>query len=256
MLKDGYDFLSPEKVYLNLNLAGIGSRFAACFIDGIFKGLLLFFFFLLVLIPGSIVIGPKLESSFWGVVIAIVLIVIACVILVGYHFFFETIWNGQTPGKRFLKIRVVQENGASVTFLQVLIRNLLRIVDSLPTGYGVGIIAALISKKNQRLGDMAAGTVVVREIVEGAPAELNIEVIEMPWSGAAWLHIHEITEDEFAILKKYLLRQEKLSQKEAGDITPKLVAYFTNKLGLKPEEVGDSTVFLEQVAAMYRNRRS
>lgn len=171
-----------------------------------------------------------------------------------YFIFFEAIWNGQTPGKRVIKLRVVQDSGSSATFLQVLIRNILRVIDSLPTLYAIGILSVLLNKKNQRLGDVAAGTVVIREGVEDAPKAVNFTVIDTPWSGKARLHIHKISEDDYAILKKYLLRREKLQQWEAQVLERKLVRFFSQKLELTPGETGNPAEFLEQVAAMYQNQ--
>jgi len=251
-----YKLFSPEKVYLNINLAGVGSRFAACFIDGIFQGLLmaLIIFSLALFAESSHIAAPKLDVKTTGLLGLAVISVIIFVISNGYFIFFETIWNGQTPGKRFIKIRVVQENGSSVTFLMVLIRNLLRIIDSLPFGYAVGIIAWLFSKRNQRLGDMAAGTIVIRESNETVPEVVDFEVVETPWAGVARLHIHEIGEDDFAVLKKYLLRRQNLKVSEAQDLEQNLAHFFSQKLGLCFEEIGTPAEFLKQVAAMYQQR--
>jgi uncharacterized RDD family membrane protein YckC len=245
-----YNLLSPEKVYLNLNLAGVGSRFVALFIDSIFQGLLMVFviFGFIYSDAGINSLVPGALPEWW---IIVILLLFGFVIFYGYFVFFETIWNGQTPGKRLLKLRVVQENGSSVTFIKVLIRNILRIIDSLPTAYAIGIISILISKKNQRLGDLAAGTVIIREDVEAAPAAIDFAVSEAPWSGVARLHLHEIREEEFATLKKYLLRRESLPEDETQDFEQKLALFFSRKLGLTPEEIGSPSEFLKQVAAMY-----
>ena len=247
--------LSPEKIYLDLDLAGVGSRFAAFFIDSIFIDLLLIFLMIfgIGLAVVSVALIRRLEgfSHMW-LLAAVILLV--SVILFGYFIFFETIWSGQTPGKRLLKIRAVQVNGSPVTFLNVLIRNILRIVDALPFAYAIGIIAILIGKKNQRLGDIAAGTIIVRDNVAAAPAAIDYEVVEQPWSGTARLHIHEISESEFAVLKKFLLRRAALRWDEARDYEQKLALFFSEKLGLDPDETGYPSVFLEQVAALYQRR--
>jgi uncharacterized RDD family membrane protein YckC len=250
-----HSLLSPEKVYLDLDLAGVGSRFAACFIDGIFIDLLMIF----IVIFGIGLAGISLalirrHADFSPTWLIAAVILLVSVILFGYFIFFETIWSGQTPGKRLLKIRVVQDNGSPVTFFNVLIRNILRIVDVLPFAYAIGIIAILISKKNQRLGDLAAGAVVVRENVAAAPAAIDYEVVEQPWSGTARLHIHEISESEFAVLKTFLLRRGALRWDEARDYEQKLALFFSHKLGLDPDETGHPSVFLEQVAALYQRR--
>lgn len=249
-----YSLLSPEKVQLKLNIAGIGSRFAACFIDSIFQSLLLAF-----LVAGALLLHASglirwEMHNFRDYLLLAVLLILGFAILYGYFIFFENIWNGQTPGKRFLHLRVVGENGSPVTFLAVLIRNLIRIFDVLPSGYAVGIAAVLLSKKNQRLGDLAAGTLVIRESGEKVPLTMDFQVIDPPWAGAACLRIHEITEADYAVLKKYLLRRDTMKQESVLSIDEKLILFFSQKLGLKPEETGDPLEFLRQVAAMYQHR--
>ena len=81
----------------------------------------------------------------------------------GYFIFFELVWNGQTPGKRVVGIRVLTSRGEPVTLVHSLVRNLVRLVDALPSAYMIGSIAILVTRRSQRLGDLAAGTIVVRE---------------------------------------------------------------------------------------------
>jgi uncharacterized RDD family membrane protein YckC len=239
-----YKWLSPEKVFLNFNLAGVGSRFAACFIDTIFQVILIMVIFF----------GFEFFLFFqYGWFYAITLLIVF-VIFNGYYILFETLWNGQTPGKRIINIRVIQTDGSSVTFVKVLIRNIVRVIDSLPLVYGVGMISVFASQRNQRLGDMAAGTLVIKENVEQAPTSIDLELKDTPWAGVAKLNIHKISEDDFAVLKKYLLRRNTL---ELYDIVPwdkKLTQFFSEKLSLTEEEAGDSYEFLKQVAALYQNR--
>jgi uncharacterized RDD family membrane protein YckC len=254
-LVNEHSLLSPEKVYLKLKLAGVGSRFAALFIDSIFQSILAgFIIFVMVFLGGFSFEEVFVRMNFSGGWMIAIILFFTFTIFYGYNIFFETIWSGQTPGKRFIKLRVVQENGSSIAFVQVLIRNILRVIDSLPTGYAIGIISVMISKKNQRLGDMAAGTIVIRENGEDAPAAVNFEVRETAWSGVARLHLQEIGEEDFAVLKKYLLRRETLRQDELLVMDQKLALFFSQKLGLKPEETGNSVEFLKQVAAMYQHR--
>jgi len=245
--------LSPEKIYLDLDLAGVGSRFAAFLIDSIFIELLLIFLLIfgIGLAVISVALIHKLEDIAYPWLLAAAILLLSLV-LFGYFIFFETIWSGQTPGKRLLKLRAVQDNGSPVTFLNVLIRNLLRIVDALPFAYAIGIIAILIGKKNQRLGDLVAGTVVIRENVTAAPAAIDYVIVEQPWSGTARLHIHDISEPEFAVLKKFLLHRAALRWDEARDYEQKLALFFSQKLGLDPEQTGYPSLFLEQVAALYQ----
>ena len=161
---------TPERVQLHFALASIGNRFLACAIDhalqSITVGLMLVAF---VLIGNYSRIENLLASApkwVWAL-----LIVIVFLILSGYFAFFEWIWNGQTPGKRWLKLRVIREDGRPVTFWEACVRNLLRTLDIMPWPfYSIGLISVFISGRDQRVGDMVAGTVVVREREAEAPA--------------------------------------------------------------------------------------
>jgi hypothetical protein len=81
----------------------------------------------------------------------------------GYYSLFEAFWNGQTPGKRLLKIRVIKDSGRQISLFEALARNLLRVIDMLPSFYLVGVITMLCNREQKRLGDLVAGTIVVHE---------------------------------------------------------------------------------------------
>src|SRR5215510_11634669 len=81
----------------------------------------------------------------------------------GYYIFFEMLWNGQTPGKRWVGLRVIRTDGTPITLSESFIRNLTRLVDFLPAAYGIGIISMFLDKQSRRLGDLAAGTLVVHD---------------------------------------------------------------------------------------------
>ena len=100
-----------------------------------------------------------------------VLIIILFLIVSGYFAFFEWVWSGQTPSKRWLKLRVIREDGRPVTFWEAIVRNLLRTFDMMPAPfYSIGLISVFVSGIDQRVGDLIAGTVVVREREAEAPA--------------------------------------------------------------------------------------
>ena len=161
---------TPERVPLHFALASIGNRFLACAIDHALQLLTI-----LVMVLGFTVIadysslGDQISSApKW---IKALLIVIVFLIVSGYFAFFEWIWNGQTPGKRWLKLRVIREDGRPVTFWEASVRNLLRTLDMMPAPfYSIGLISVFVSLSDQRVGDMVAGTVVVREREAEAPA--------------------------------------------------------------------------------------
>ncbi|HVW34689.1 MAG TPA: RDD family protein, partial [Acidimicrobiia bacterium] len=145
---------TPEGVELELVLAGLGSRLVATLVDYLIKTALL----LALVFIGGAVAGD--ESGGFG---AAVFIVASFAVFFVYDVAFETLASGRTPGKRAAGLRVVRLAGEPVGFVASAVRNLLRLVDSLPGIYAVGAACVLFSRRNQRLGDMAAGTLVVRE---------------------------------------------------------------------------------------------
>src|SRR5205809_1028494 len=100
-----------------------------------------------------------------------VLIIVVFLIINGYFAIFEWLWSGQTPGKRWLKLRVIREDGRPISFFEAMIRNLIRVIDFMvPPFYSVGLVSVFSTARDQRVGDLVAGTVVVRERESEAPA--------------------------------------------------------------------------------------
>ncbi len=161
---------TPEHVELQFLLAGAGNRFLAVLVDLLIQGLALVGL-LVVLVLAFWALRSASPETAEAVVEGAGLWVFAGLILVyflvqwGYFTLFETMWAGQTPGKRLLKIRVVREDGRPVGFAEAAIRNLLRVVlDSQPGNlYAVGFVTGMLNLRFKRLGDYAAGTVVIRE---------------------------------------------------------------------------------------------
>ncbi len=155
---------TPESVAFTYELAGAGSRGAAAIVDMSIIALLVS-----VEAGTSLVVASALsaagadEASPW---VAGGFILASFITYWGYYTFGEVLRGGRTPGKRLLGIRVVRDDGSRVTFIDSAIRNVLRIVDMLPGYYAVGLVAMLVSRHAKRLGDMAAGTVVVRDVVD------------------------------------------------------------------------------------------
>ena len=102
----------------------------------------------------------------WGVGIFLLIVFL---LFWGYFALFEAFGNGRTLGKRVAKIRVIHQSGRGINFVEALARNLVRFIDYLPGFYGVGVVAMFMSRRSQRLGDMVAGTLVVREREVEAP---------------------------------------------------------------------------------------
>jgi uncharacterized RDD family membrane protein YckC len=150
-----------ESIVIEYELAGLGSRFLAMFADfsiQIVGALLITIVFLIV---ASIM---QLSFAQFGRAVAIAMLsIFIFVVFFGYFIIFETMWNGKTPGKRLLGIRVVRDGGYPVDFVSAVIRNAIRPLEFAFGFYAVSAVVALISPQNKRLGDLAAGTIVVRE---------------------------------------------------------------------------------------------
>src|SRR5262249_27651903 len=148
---------TPEHVELRYKLAGIGNRFLAFALDSLILVSAVVVLCLGVL--GAWVFLPDVKNL--KMIVAAAAVRLFFILYYGYFLTFETIWNGQTPGKRKLHIRVIRDDGRPITFFEALIRNLMRIVDSFPPFlYAVGSLSIFFSAKAKRLGDYVAGTVV------------------------------------------------------------------------------------------------
>src|SRR5215207_8530307 len=210
---------TPERVPLHFALASIGNRFLACAIDHAIQGLAL----------ALMVIASLLVANFSSIERAVsnapkwvyaVMILIVFLILSSYFAFFEWIWSGQTPGKRWLKLRVIREDGRPITFWEAAVRNLLRPLDMFPMGsYSIGLIAVFASTRDQRIGDMVGGTVVVREREAEAPE--FAKVFATPVSDPALrrsfkpvdfaANLNSLTESEIQVVETFLRRRWDLS---------------------------------------------
>ena len=157
---------TPELVAIEFPLAGLGSRFVAILLDYLVQGafvLLLILIFFVFLSGVSSHVSSRVsdsQSAKWGVAIAIA---IPFLLQWGYFTLFEAFWRGQTPGKRVMRIRVIQQTGRQVSLFESMGRNLVRVVDWLPAFYIVGAISLFVTRRQQRLGDLIAGTLVVHE---------------------------------------------------------------------------------------------
>ncbi len=206
---------TPERVPLHFALASIGNRFLACAIDHALQFTLILlislaFYFLrdYASLAGLFKDAPKWVQA--------VLIILTFLLFTSYFIFLEWLWNGQTPGKRWLKLRVIREDGRPITFWEAMVRNLLRIFDMMPWPfYSIGLICVFINSNDQRVGDMVAGTVVVREREAEAPS-FN-QVFASPVSDAALRRSYKplpftadltsLTEKEIEVVETFLRRR-------------------------------------------------
>jgi len=159
-IRDQLNIDTPELVAIEMPLAGIGSRFIAILVDYLIWGAAFTLLIALaaIVIPAVRVFGEV--SANWAVGIFFLIVFL---LQWGYFALFEAFGNGRTPGKRVARIRVIHQSGRGISFFESLARNLVRFVDYLPGFYAVGVVAIFVSRRHQRLGDMVAGTLVVRD---------------------------------------------------------------------------------------------
>ena len=151
---------TPERVSFDYQVAGLGTRAIAQVLDLlIVSGLLLAVYF--------VALAVSVAGSSVAVIVGLIG---AFVVIFGYFWVSEALWSGQTIGKKAFRLRAVGDRGEPLTFAQAGIRNIVRIVDFLPYAYGVGLIVLFANGKGKRLGDLAAGTVVIhRDFVKARP---------------------------------------------------------------------------------------
>ncbi len=227
---------TPEHIVLDYEIAGLGSRALAALIDS----LLMFIWGVVVLVLYSVVAA---SLGTW----AFALLVVALSFSVwGYFTFFEGLRNGQTPGKRQLGIRVIQDSGHSITVGAAAVRNLLRIADFLPPPYLIGAIAVAIHPKGKRLGDLVAGTVVVRD----QPTEVTLEVPATDLTAEPEGGMPELTDEEFRMVREYAERAPSLPDAVRTRVAERLTERLAPRFPTRPEQ---PERFL---AALYQEERA
>jgi uncharacterized RDD family membrane protein YckC len=251
--------LTPEYVEFNFVLAGLMSRFLALLVDTVLSLVITYALFLLVLLisllvsAGSAAVGgAAVGEQLFGLGVA-AQFVIWFLIDWGYMVLLETVWSGQTVGKKMLGLRVIQDTGVRVGVYQSLLRNLVRPLDKLPIFYLVGGVAALFSNTQQRLGDLLAGTIVVRERRLKIPAQL-----ERPDGDTSLLadpdfraRVAKLSAEEETLLFSAALRREELGMEARLNLFATLARRLEEDLGFtKPGHLSDEKLVLLVSAAL------
>ena len=237
-LEDRFTVPSAEGIDLDLVLAGVGSRGAAQVVDFLLEVLLLFV--------------VALAASAFGDAGVAVLAISSLLIFLGYPILFEAFNDGRSIGKVLLGIRVVAIDGSPETFLEAVIRNVVRFIDVLPGVYTVGFIAVLATPRSQRIGDLAASTLVVRraKAPEGPPA--------VPWSPApvevlsTW-DLSALSDEEVAAVREFLGRRAQFAPQARAQLADALARQVAGKVVGVPFD-GGPEVFLERVVAAKQRR--
>lgn len=252
---------TPENVVFSYEVAGIGSRFLAALIDSLLIAFLLALAFLtlfLLMVSGlgqslgeAASSGPSWLLAIFGL--------ISFAILWGYYILFELLWNGQSPGKRRLGLRVIRSDGTPIGPSEAVIRNLVRIVDFLPLYYGIGVVTMFLNDQARRLGDLAAGTLVVYDRGTVSLDSLRTTTFEravVPQTGRpamagslAGLPLDRLSAPDVAAAESFLQRRHQFADSRA--IGHRLAHTFLEKMDATERrlEEGDVLALIRLVAA-------
>jgi uncharacterized RDD family membrane protein YckC len=239
---------TPEQIRLEFALAGVGSRFLALAFDTLLQGSAIVVLVVTGLIVrrlanGSISLGADAPAGLGTWVIA-GLVAAGFIIYSGYFAIFEAVWTGQTPGKRLVGLRVIDVSGRPISVYAAILRNAVRIVDQVPGIYGIAILSVLVTRRQQRLGDLAAGTVVVHERLEpAAPAAAAM-------TSAVRHGAHRLSVEEIVLIEGFLRRRDDLDSLLRLDSARRIARRMAGTLELG--QIEDPERLLEELAAEYR----
>jgi uncharacterized RDD family membrane protein YckC len=275
---DQLNIETPEQVGLQYSVAGIGSRFVAVLLDSLIIGAfyLVVILILVLVFAGAAATSSKASAALdngekWALAIIIFL---NFLLLWGYFAISEGVWRGQTLGKRVMKLRVIKDSGRQITFFESLARNLLRFVDYMPGIYLVGVITMLCNKKNKRLGDFVAGTIVVHERAEEQPMLVQTNafitvpksvVTGQPWQQEAmapWAQpiaamfpadaVAKLGAQDLVVIEAFFARMLDLPMETRAALAYRIAGQMAAKMGVALPE-GNPERVLEAIAFQMRS---
>ncbi|HHP7245985.1 MAG TPA: RDD family protein [Elainellaceae cyanobacterium] len=250
---------TPESVELEFTLAGLGNRSLAAVIDYALWSLTISILLALLSRADWLTeilfdwVGNTDAIELW---FSALLILISFVIYVGYYGVFETIWRGQTPGKRLAKIRVVRDDGRPIGIFQATLRSLLRPIDEFPPFY-IGAFLIFFNRQEKRIGDIVAGTIVIQENRAIAPADFA--VLEDSHALARKLqqttHLSQLLPEDFAIIREFLQRRIDMKPHARQQVSAELAQQVKAALHLNDDlEDPPPEVFLEATYLAYQQQ--
>jgi len=255
---------TPELVAIQMPLAGIGSRFIALLVDYLIWiiGLVFVIWIFAFLMPGLNAYNHL--SAQWATALYLFLLFL---FNWGYFTLFEAFWNGRTPGKRIARIRVIQRSGRPIGLFESMARNFVRYIDQIPFFYAVGAIAIFVTRDHQRLGDLAAGTLVVRDRIEEAPistestrtftANIFAPAIPTPEPHAGFSlpdhGIAKLSVSDLQVLESFFSRRLDMPLATRQALAQRIAAAIQSKSGLEPPPGASVETFLEITARQLRD---
>ena len=239
------EIVTPEHVHIRLEPAGAGSRFLAILIDSfIVQGIsTVILLVMAVLLPAGIAVAIFITANF--------------MLTWGWHIYFEVRHQGRTPGKRALKLRVIDARGLPVSLYQSLVRNITRTLDSAPLFYGIGAIAVLSSPTRRRLGDIIADTLVIRDTQPLAykgqlAGERRYNSLRTP--RALRLIRHRISLEEREFLLALCMRADRMNAAARYDLMEEVAAVYRKELGLEEEQISGENLVRDLTAVLFTSR--
>ncbi len=231
---DAVRITTPEQVTITLPLAGVGTRLLAALLDAAVMLGIIFVALIVIALVGSL-IALQPHSLAAGSVLSAFALLFLFGFVFAYYAGLELLWDGQTVGKRALKLRVLRDNGTPVDTAAVLARTVVRLVDFLPVGYLVGLVSMVVDGRARRLGDIVGGTIVVRE-GDSAPTLREIAVGAEP---AAWgppasgqeAPVHLLTADELAAAREFLRRAATFPPPERAALAWRVATTLAIRIG-------------------------
>jgi uncharacterized RDD family membrane protein YckC len=249
---------TPEQIDLSLEVAGLGSRFVAKVLDGLIKWGTLLLAGLLVLVVLVLLDATSLGKTLPVLLIAL-LVALVYAFLLSFDIYYEVRHNGQTPGKKAAGIRVRREGGAPLDFRSACVRNLLSMADFLPICYLLGALLVLLNRRGQRLGDMAAGTIVIRERAVQPPAQLDGEIKSFALDGAAFTaeQLSACSPGDRHILRSFFQRYRQMEAQPRYQLAERLREAFLKKMPFQPAApIMDDARAEAFLATLYRDLES
>jgi uncharacterized RDD family membrane protein YckC len=255
---------TPELVAIEMPLAGIGSRFLALLVDYLIWGAA---FLVLSLLSLFFLPGIKAFSRISGQWAVALITIVIFLLNWGYFTLFEAFWNGRTPGKRLAHIRVIQRSGRAIGLFESMARNLVRYIDQIPFCYVVGVVTMFVTRQHQRLGDLAAGTLVVREaeieeplwgdartftsqiFPAGDSAQPPRDAFSLPAAGIA-----KLGSADLEVLEEFFARRLDVPLATRQALAERIAAAIQAKSGLQRPDGVSLDTFLEATASQLRDQ--
>jgi uncharacterized RDD family membrane protein YckC len=252
---------TPEHFELQLELAGIGRRFLAYFVDKLVQ---FGFIIVLALTVGLLIYAAGLLPEGWNHLNQLknmlsqwffaVAILTYGIIIIGYFILFEYLWNGSTPGKRWQNIRVIRKDGLPISLLDSVVRNILRLIDILGEVYPLGLIVMFLDSRNRRLGDMVAGTLVIAETEVQRPETLEASR-ECDESDMEIRHtVAAMTPEDYQLVSRFLSRRHGLDAEPRANLAREIYQRVFKKPFTAGATVTDPEKSLERVETCYTDR--